>query len=116
MDVADQTIELPQEPEPPKEQWVHLEIFGHRQHYGRISEVTIAGAAMLRIDVPTADEGVFETHHYAGSAIFSMTPCTEAHARSWAERLRPRPYRPAERLPAPDHFDSADPDDDGFPI
>jgi len=60
-----------------------VEIFGHRQHAGRVLEVEQFGAKMLRIDVPKTDkEGVasfdngYETHFYGGGSIFSFSPAT----------------------------------------
>jgi hypothetical protein len=98
------------EPKAPEE-WAHLEVYGHRSHWGRVSEVTRFGATVLRIDVPTTDPEVFETHFYGGGAIFSLTPCTEESARQWAERSRPRAYQ-AVALPAPvsDWEDDQEPD------
>lgn len=66
-------------------QWAIIEIFGHRRHIGRLSEIEQFGAKMARIDQPKADGG-FETLIYAGSALFSITPCTEEYARKAAER------------------------------
>lgn len=79
----------------PPEEWAKVEIFGHRQHVGRISEVERFGAKMLRIDEPTADPEVFTTHFYGGAAVFSVALVTEAAAREWVARYRyvppPRP-------------------------
>ena len=88
----------------PAELWACVEIFGHRKHYGRVSEVERFGTKLLRVDVPVnagrlvgdrqivahaeAAE-VFETHVYGGGAIFSLTPMTEESARSWAARDQP---------------------------
>lgn len=82
--------------------WACVEIFGHRRHYGRISEVERFGAKMIRIDVPSAEPATFDTFFYGGAAIFSVTPCTEESARSWAERMRPKPYMPRRELPPPE--------------
>lgn len=96
------------------ETWARVEIFGHRQHYGRITEVERFGAKMLCVEVPQAEPGEFTTHFYGGASIFSLTPITEQLAREMVERYAPREYRPAAALPAPDY----DPDDDdgGLPI
>lgn len=92
--------------------WACVEIFGHRKHYGRIKEVERFGTKMLRVDVPVVasapllgDVERFETFLYGGSSIFSLTPMTEEAARGWAERERPRPYKPLDRLPPPDYHD-----------
>lgn len=83
---------------------------GHRAHYGRVSEVQIAGTVLLRIDVPTENPAVFETHQYGGSAIFGLHPCTEDVARQMAARYRPRCVTPIAALPGP-AYDAAE--DDG---
>lgn len=81
------------------ELWARVEIFGHRTHYGRISEVEQFSAKMMRVDVPTAD-GAFETHIYGGAAIFGMQPMTEEKAREEAAYYWPRPFHPTRALPA----------------
>lgn len=83
----------------PAEEWARVEVFGHRSHVGRVSEVERFGAKMLRIDVPTIDPAIFETHFYGGGSIFSMTPTTEEAARAWVARYAPRPVTPLMRLP-----------------
>lgn len=105
--------------EPTPQQWACVEIFGHRKHYGRITEVEKFGAKMLRVDTPVAasapllsEPEQFETFVYGGAAIFSISPMTEEAARKWCETERPRPYRPMSRLPAPEYSD--DGDDDRF--
>lgn len=61
------------------EGWAILELMGHRRLIGYLSEVTIAGAAMLRIDVLTA-EGQ-STQYYGAQAVYAITPITEETAR-----------------------------------
>lgn len=85
----------------PVSEWARVEIFGHRIHFGRVTEADRFGAKMLRLDQPTADPEVFETLFYGGSSIFSLTPLTEAECRRLAERFAPVPYRRASALPAP---------------
>lgn len=76
---------------------------------------------MLRCDVPTATAApllgeveTFETFLYGGNSIFSLTPMTEEAARKWAEAERPKPYRPLDRLPAPDYCRDVDDDERPF--
>lgn len=97
----------PRADEAPEELWALVEIFGHRQHYGRVTEVERFGTKMMRVDVPTAEPDQFETFFYGGGSIFSMTPMTEDATRKWNERYRPRPYKPLSALPPPevDHED-----------
>jgi hypothetical protein len=98
----------------PEETWGLVEIFGHRRHYGRVREVEKFGTVMLCVDVPGTDhrplldgEEKFDTFLYGGAAIFSFTPMTEEAARKWADNERPRPYKPLDRLPAPDYGEEA---------
>ncbi len=77
--------------------WVILELMGHRKLAGLASEVTIAGAAFLRLDIPS-DPPV--TQFYGGAAIYCLTPTTEELARQVAAASRPAPVSRYE-LPAP---------------
>lgn len=52
-----------------------VEIMGHRRLAGVVSEVDFAGVKLLRVDVPSEPPA---TQFYGGSAIFCVTPCTEA--------------------------------------
>lgn len=93
----------------PAASWACVEIFGHRKHYGRISQVEQFGTKMLRVDVPQGQcaDDKFETFYYGGASIFSITPMTEEAARKWAEYYAPTPVEPLNRLPPP-----RDPPDD----
>jgi len=95
----------------PKDQFAVVEIFGHRSHAGRISEVEQFGTKRLRIDVPRDGdfEAGFTSHFYGGASIFSMTPCDLATVM----RIN-KPYRPAGMLSyaAEDDRDALDDLDD----
>lgn len=93
------------------EGWATLELMGHRQRIGRVSEVEMFGGKLLRIDIPT--EGGDITEFYGSSSVYSLRPLAEDVARQQAKRYGdPRPIRPVEfRLPAP-----ATDDDDGIPL
>lgn len=69
-------------PEPAYEGWAIVELMGHRQVAGRVSEVQIAGATLLRVDVPGRDETVV-SQFYGGASIYCLTPCDEAAARDF---------------------------------
>ena len=72
--------------------WMILELMGHRKLAGFISEVQIAGAPFLRIDVPSPDpneEGA--TQFYSSQAIYAITPSTEDFCLRVAKQLQPRP-------------------------
>ena len=90
--------------------WAIVELMGHRKLAGHVSEVTIAGSAMLRLDVPSEPP---VTQFYGGSAIYCITPTTEALARKIASASRPTPVH-AYELPAPREPAAGDPaaDDD----
>jgi len=62
------------------ERWAAVEIMGHRQHVGRISEESFAGVTLLRVEALQSD-GSFEVVRYGGTAIFSMRDITEEKAR-----------------------------------
>jgi hypothetical protein len=72
------------------EGWAILELFGHRKLGGRLSQVEIAGQGFIRIDVPDV-EADQATQFYAPSAVYGITPCTEATARAIAAYQRPQP-------------------------
>lgn len=78
----------------PEQEWALVEIMGHRRHYGRIAEVSRFGAVMLQVDEPTAEPAIFNRFYCAASALFALTPCSEADARMGAERMRPKPWVP----------------------
>lgn len=94
--------------------WAIVEMFGHKQLAGKVSEHVIGSAALIRIDVPETGQqnGAGETvtkpaytKLVGPSAIYAITPCTEAVARAAAERLErwnnPIPVDlPIARLPA----------------
>lgn len=88
------------------EGWAILEVMGHRRLAGHVQEVTIAGAQMLRIDIPGKAEGdaVKATQYYGGSSIFCLTPTTEELARKEAN--------PPEWTPTPYQLSSGGSDDE----
>lgn len=75
--------------------WSVLELMGHRRLVGFVTETKLAGAPVLRIDVPRPedplDAGVEVTQFYAPSALYCLTPATEDAVR--AELKRQAEYR-----------------------
>lgn len=72
--------------------WGVLEVMGHKRYAGRITEQTIAGAALVRVDVPPAVDShgqlVAEYSKMFGvGSVYCLTPTTEAVARRVAEQL-----------------------------
>lgn len=98
------------------EGWMILELFGHNMIAGFISEQSIGGASFVRVDVPDLDGKDGFTKFFNGSAVYAMTPTTEAVARQAAGNLTVRPVTPwvvpdaRRELPAPtvDEWDAED--------
>ncbi|MFH0899046.1 MAG: hypothetical protein V2A73_00300, partial [Pseudomonadota bacterium] len=67
----------------PFAEWAILELLGHRRLAGYVTEQEIAGAGLLRIDVP-GDDGVVATQFYSPASLYCMTPTTEEIARAVA--------------------------------
>lgn len=73
------------------EGWGIIEIMGHNTIAGYISEVSMYGVAMMRVDVPACGDQSAYTKYYGGSSIYGITPTTQEIATEAAERLRIRP-------------------------
>jgi len=84
--------------------WAIVELMGHRKLAGHVAEVSVAGAGMLRLDVPGDDGRTLATQFYSPSAVYCITPTTEEIARALAKRYQPSPAERWElpQLPAAD--------------
>ena len=86
------------------DQWAIIELFGHTQIAGRVTEESIGGCSFLRVDVPEIGGRPGFTKYLGNGAIYSMTPVGEEIARAALERIRPAPisvYIPVlKQLPA----------------
>ena len=98
------------------EQWGVIEVMGHQRAAGRISEEVVAGANLLRVDVPT-DAHNFRTVYYGASAIYALHVTGEEEARKMAARSGAKPPFAYEleqaappRLPLEHHADHEDDD------
>lgn len=100
------------------DQWVILELMGHRRLAGRLTEEEIAGTAFLRLDIPDGGKAPAATQYYAAGAVYAITPTTEALARQVALRDRPAPVSRWElpqlegKVEEPE--DAEEEDDDGL--
>lgn len=65
--------------------WAMVEMLGHRQIIGQLSEVTVAGAPMLRVDVPSEPP---RTTLIAPASLYAITPISEEQARASASPRR----------------------------
>lgn len=73
--------------------WAVVELMGHQKIAGHISETTVAGSAMLRVDVPETKTKPEFTRFLGSSAIYAINPCTEEFARQCCEALDLRPVQ-----------------------
>lgn len=82
--------------------WAILELMGHRRLAGYVTETELAGSGVLRLDVPAPEvvEGASaspsdwsSTQFYAPSALYCLTPVTEATAREVASVSHPQPVQ-----------------------
>lgn len=73
------------------EQWAIVELMGHTTIAGYVTEQSIAGAALLRIDVPAVGNQAGFTKFVSAGAIFSISPTTQEIAERAAQRLSARP-------------------------
>lgn len=73
------------------ESWAIIEIFGHTQIAGKVTEASIGGCSFVRVDVPECNGEKAFTKFYGNGAIYSMTPCSEDVARAALKSIRPAP-------------------------
>lgn len=74
--------------------WAVVEIMGRRAYAGLVSETELAGAKLIKVEVPEvpAEAGIpgipafFKL--FSPSALYGITPCTEDEARRWAANRR----------------------------
>lgn len=65
--------------------WAHLEIMGHRSHYGMVREIRAYGTKLIEIQCLDDKCGLTdERHQYGGGAIFSNNPMDEETCRHGA--------------------------------
>lgn len=90
------------------DQWCILELMGHVRLAGRVTEESLFGTALGRIDIPNGDG--FTTQYFGGSSVYRITPTTEEVARLVAVGNQPEPVHRWE-LPAPKAAGVADHED-----
>lgn len=73
------------------EAWGIVELMGHQRTAGRLSEQMIAGANLLRVDLPQGEGDNFRTMFYGPSSIYAVHITDEQAARAVAAGLGQRP-------------------------
>jgi len=71
--------------------WCVVELFGHTKIAGRCTEQNIAGANMLRVDVPETDKQPAFTKLFGSGAIYAINPVDEVTCKAMAERIQTKP-------------------------
>ena len=73
------------------ESWAIVELFGHNQLAGKVTEQVISGQSFIRIDVPTTSQCPAFTKYHLPTAIYGLTPVDEDYATRMAERIAAKP-------------------------
>ena len=71
--------------------WAIVELFGHNQLAGLVTEQVIAGQSFIRIDVPKTSQCPEFTKYHLPTAIYGLTPVNEDYATRMAEKINARP-------------------------
>lgn len=73
------------------EHWALVELMGHQRIAGLVSETTLAGHAMLRVDVPGAKGDFVCTRFYNPQAVYCISPTDRQIAIGLAVKCAVRP-------------------------
>lgn len=73
------------------ELWGIIELFGHQKMAGKVTEQTVGGSALIRIDVPNTDRQPAFTRFLNMSAIYAINPVTEEVATASANSINSQP-------------------------
>lgn len=71
-----------------------VELMGHSQIAGKVTEEAVFGTALLRVDVPDTDSEKGFTKYYSASAVYAITPTDEATAKYAATQFKARAIQP----------------------
>lgn len=55
---------------------------GHVRHIGYLSETTVAGTPMIRVDLPGPGATFVATRVYGAGSVYCLTPVSEDFARA----------------------------------
>ena len=84
-------------------EWAIVELMGHQRMAGMVSEVQIAGAGMIRIDVPAVNGQAEFCRFISPAALYAINPVTEEIARGLAARVSSAPVHRYELPALPSH-------------
>lgn len=73
--------------------WAVVELMGHGEIAGYVTEQTIAGTAFIRVDVPAISDIPAYTKLYGTAAIYCLTPTAEDVVFKYMERYGAKPLR-----------------------
>ncbi|GAB4023320.1 hypothetical protein GCM10028808_73410 [Spirosoma migulaei] len=73
------------------ETWAILELFGHQQMAGHVTEQTFGPATFFRVEVPQTTESPSFDRLLNPSAIYALNPVTEEVAKARAEQIKFKP-------------------------
>ena len=99
------------------EQYAIVELFGHNQIAGLVTEQSIGGSSFVRVDVPEIDGMPGFTKLYGQGAIYAMTPVDKETATAAAKAYHSRPIElwsaqqllsETKKLKNDDNFDGSD--------
>lgn len=71
-----------------------VELMGHARIAGKVTEETVFGTAMMRVDVPKTGRRDGFTKFYSPNSIYCLTPTDEATAQAAAEKFDEAPVQP----------------------
>jgi len=79
------------QPEQPSDVWAIVEVMGHSQYAGRVSEFTGLGVPLVRVEIPAIEGQPAHEKLLGAASIFRITPCTEEVAIAAARQFRVSP-------------------------
>jgi hypothetical protein len=97
-------------------EWCIVEVMGHQRYAGLVTDFTLGGAALIRVDVPEVDGRPAFTKLIAPGSLFCITPCSKEAVYEACQQFRARPFSTfdlvAARTPALPGFDPNDYEDE----
>lgn len=73
------------------EHWALVELMGHQRIAGLVSEVSVAGKGMLRVDVPNERGEILFSRFYSPEAVYCVSPTDKQIAIGLAIKCASRP-------------------------